>query len=79
MKKWYKFEFDGYYTNKMSRSEGLGDNKFLDYVIRPSKNRFGCHCGNHSMGKEIFFYEKNRRLYGIRLLRRAKNRKKDIQ
>lgn len=31
-----------------------------------------CYCGNHSCGKDIFFYEKNRRLHSYRLLKKNK-------
>lgn len=55
--------------------DGCCDGKGFEYkVIRQSAQHKGCMCGNHSCGKEIFFYKKNRILYGIRLLR--KNKKK---
>ena len=52
----------------MNKTAGLGRMKFDEYIIRPSKSRGGCRCGNR--GKEIFFYEKNRILYSIKLLRK---------
>jgi len=38
-------------------------------IIRPRKPKM-CYCGNHSCGKEIFFYEKNRRLHDRRKIKR---------
>lgn len=66
LEKWNKFEYDGYKSWK-KRSE---TNKGEDYkVIRPRKEK-SCHCGNHSIGKELLIREKNRRLLAIRRMRR---------
>ena len=58
-----------------SFSHGIDKNIFRRSMKNIEK---GCYCGNHSCGKEIFFYEKNRRLYGVRLLRRHHERNKKL-
>jgi len=60
-----------------SRGLGTGSRGEDPKIFRKRKPK-PCYCGNHSCGKEIFFYEKNRRLLSIRLLRRYKNAKNKI-
>lgn len=55
-------------TGKMNWGQAKGEDPKIFRKRKPKT----CYCGNHSCGKDIFFYEKNRRLHSYRLMKKNK-------
>jgi len=60
-----------------STSKGLGFKGEDPKIFRKRKPK-ECYCGNHSCGKEIFFYEKNKRLYYRKRIQKYVIRQKEV-